>query len=61
MVFVPAQQCWRASSPVPPLRGPRSFSRSPDGRGFLNTDDILQTQFGEPFSKLAIVAIGGIG
>jgi hypothetical protein len=61
MVFVPAQECWRASSPFPPLRGPRSFSRSPDSRGFLNTDDILQTQFGEPFSKLAIVAIGGIG
>ena len=61
MLFVPAQQYWRASSPFPPLRGQRSFSRSPDGRGFLNTDDILQTQFGEPFSKLAIVAIGGIG
>jgi len=61
MVFVPAQQCWRASPPFPPLRGQRSFSRSPDGRGFLNTDDILQTQFGEPFSKLTIVAIGGIG
>ena len=61
MVFVPAQQCWRASPPFPTLRGQRSFSMSPYGRGFLNTDDILQTKFGEPFSKLAIIAIGGIG
>jgi len=44
MVLVPAQQYWWASQPLPPLRGPRSFSKSPNGRGFLNTYDILKTQ-----------------
>jgi len=61
LLFVPAQQCRRASPAFPPLCGQRSFSSPPDGREFLNTDDIFQTQFGEPFSKLAIIAIGGIG
>src|SRR5258706_8493769 len=60
MLLIPAQQFRWASQPLPPLRGQGSFSTSPNGRGSLNTDDIRQTQFGEPFSKLAIIAIGGI-
>src|SRR5262249_26870194 len=41
MLFVPAQQCRRASHPLPPFRRQRSGSRSPDRRRFLNTDNIL--------------------